>query len=124
MAKIRLCAALWAMMTIILSFGLYALPGGSALVSAAMTAASLCLALVSPAHAGSRAARTRVALGCVVYSIVMFATVVLAHFVEMHGSAQAMIVLCAMVGLVLGGWAWATRNRRPKPGWSGYYDRP
>ena len=40
MSKIRLCAALWAMTTIILSFLLFLLSGGSAIVSAAMTIAA------------------------------------------------------------------------------------
>lgn len=93
MSKIRLCAALWAMTTIILSFLLFLLSGGSAIVSAAMA-----------------------------YVVGLGGAIVLGYLAEMRLMALALIGLFALVGLGLAGWAWTTRNRRPKPGWAGYYD--
>ena len=122
MSKIRLCAALWAMTTIILSFLLFLLSGGSAIVSAAMTIAALVLAAPAPFMAKTRAARVRVALAAMAYVVGLSGAIVLGYLAEMRLMALALIGLFALVGLGLAGWAWTTRNRRPKPGWAGYYD--
>lgn len=122
MSKIRLCAALWAMTTIILSFLLFLLSGGSAIVSAAMTLAALMLAAPAPFMAATRGARVRVALAALAYVVGLGGAIILGYLAEMRPMALALIGLFALVGLGLAGWAWTTRNRRPKPGWAGYYD--
>ena len=122
MSKIRLCAALWAMTTIILSFLLFLLSGGSAIVSAAMTLAALMLAAPAPFMAATRGARVRVALAALAYVVGLGGAIILGYLAEMRPMSLALIGLFALVGLGLAGWAWTTRNRRPKPGWAGYYD--
>jgi hypothetical protein len=124
MLKIRLCAALWAVTTVVLALLLFRNPAADLALPVLLVIAALCLAVVAPFDATRRPARMRVAAACGIHVLVLLAAL---GWAVVQGSPFGMIALLAIF-VLLGGflfaWAWTTRARTHRSGWGGYYDRP
>ncbi|KQU53208.1 hypothetical protein ASG67_10375 [Sphingomonas sp. Leaf339] len=119
MIKIRLWAALWALTTLALSLLLFGSPVVKIGLPIALALSSLCLVAIVPFNARKRGARIRVALGCALYSLGTLIALGVAIVERAPLPLAALVLLFALFGFFLTGWAWFTRNRQRR---AGYFD--
>ncbi|MDP1027364.1 hypothetical protein Q5H91_09075 [Sphingomonas sp. KR1UV-12] len=81
-----------------------------------------CLAIVAPFDAMQPPARKRVVAATLAYVLTTIAAAGVVAVTD--GGHRPLFVLAALAacGLILFGWAFKTRNRRRRAGWTDYFD--
>ncbi len=98
------------------------LPKVGILTVAALVAGAACLAIVAPFEAMNPPARKRVVAATVGYCLASGAALALVLLSD--AGNRPLLVMGALLacGLILAGWAFKTRNRRRRIGWTDYFD--
>ncbi|QDZ08563.1 hypothetical protein FPZ24_14685 [Sphingomonas panacisoli] len=124
MRRVRLTAALLALVTVLIAALFWFLPDVSVETVICTAIAAGCLAIVAPFEARYPPERKRVLAACVVY-VVMIGVALGFAFQGYADRAAPMGALGALaaVGLILVLWSFGIRNRVSRPAWRDYYDR-
>lgn len=124
MARVRLTAAMLALLTVLIAILFWFLPDVSLETVLCTGIAAGILAVVAPFEAREPPARKRVLAACVVYvaligGAIAFAFLGTAERIAPVGALGAL----AFAGLILVFWSFGIRNRVSRPQWRDYYDR-
>ena len=123
MRRLRMAAAVLALLTALLDLLIAQDPGIHKSVIVAAALAAVCLGIVTPFNASKPPERKRVVFACAAFLVMI--GVALACALLFGGEARplgAMAVLTA-AGIVLLIWAYKTRNRVRRSVWHNYFDR-
>ncbi|MBS0479322.1 MAG: hypothetical protein JSR79_08485 [Proteobacteria bacterium] len=124
MGRVRLTAAMLALLTVLIAILFWFLPDISLETVLCTAVAAGCLIVIAPFEARDPPARKRVLAGCVAF----VAMIGLAAGFAFQGAAERTAPLGALAALGLGGvilvlWSFGIRNRVSRPQWRDYYDR-
>lgn len=124
MARVRLTAAMLALLTVLIAILFWFLPDISLETILFTAVAAGCLAIVTPFEARNPPARKRVLAACVVYVVM----IIVASGFAFMGIADRATPLGTLAALAVGGlslvfWSFGIRNRVSRPQWRDYYDR-
>lgn len=124
MKRVRLTAALLALLTVLIAILFWFIPDVRLETVACTAIAAGCLAIVTPFEANEPPARKRVLLACIVF----VAMIGIAMWFAFQGSAEragpmGALTMLAVGGLALVVWSFGIRNRVSRPQWRDYYDR-
>jgi len=121
MARIRVFAALLALLSIIIGSWL-GIGRGDWIGAGALIFAAACLAAVCPFDAPDPRRRNRVAIACASYVVLVGVLIVYTYNRRDFWSDTIALFLLLEAGVGLTGWVLATRNRSRLPGSRRYYD--
>lgn len=124
MGRVRLTAAMLALLTVLIAILFWFLPDISLETILCTAIAAGCLAVVTPFEARNPPERKRVLAACVVYVLLIGGAIGFAF----QGVAERAAPMGALSALALGGlilvfWSFGIRNRVSRPQWRDYYDR-
>lgn len=122
MGRLRLMAAMLAMLSFLVAGILVMVPGITMSSVLTLILAALCIAAVAPFEAFDRPARVRVFLACAAYSAVAAGATALVLADDVPRTIPAVLLLLVVWGLALTVWAFRTRNRIRRRGWQNYFD--
>ncbi|MBN8806750.1 MAG: hypothetical protein J0I47_00710 [Sphingomonas sp.] len=123
MKRIRVVAAILALLTATMAGLFWLVPGIGMETIAGCGVAALCLLIVVPFDASEPPARKRVLAACVAFVVAV--GVALGFAIETSVDLGPLSALAGVefVGLILAVWSFTVRNRRRRALWSDYYDR-
>lgn len=124
MKRVRMTAALLALLTVLITILFWFIPDVGVDTIACTGIAAGFLAIVAPFEARDPPARKRVLAACMAF-VVMIGVAswfALQMPAERAGPMGALAILAAG-GLILVIWSFGIRNRQSRPHWRDYYDR-
>ncbi|MDB5682079.1 MAG: hypothetical protein JWO16_1884 [Sphingomonas bacterium] len=123
MRRVRLTAAMLAILTVLITILFCVVPDMDMIAIASSALAAVCLFVVVPFEAADPPARKRVLAACIAYVAAIGVALALAWQTGSGRAPMAALALLAMGGFALAAWSFGIRNRHSRSKWSHYYDR-
>lgn len=124
MRRVRLTAAMLALLTVLISILFWFMPDVGLETILCTVIAAGCLGVVAPFEARDPPARKRVLAACVAFVVLIGVASWFALQMQAERAApMGALAMLAAGGLILVVWSFGIRNRVSRPQWRDYYDR-
>jgi hypothetical protein len=124
MRRVRLTAAMLALLTVLIAILFWFIPDVSLETVASTAVAAGCLAIVAPFEAHAPPARKRVLAGCIAFVVMIgVASGFALQMPAERATPMGALAVLGLGGLILALWSFGIRNRVSRPQWRDYYDR-